>query len=221
MDTFKTFDAPYHSEKSRPSSNTSFNKSDMPAGPLKATKNLDKDSLDSNSTTTKDKLKENANPCKSFSRFLVSNVGMISIVLLYVFGGAYLFQILEQHDEISKCQSGEGEWTTSLQSMRAQLFNYIYLNTTSNPWLPVDNSSGTITTTTKDGPSIYQPKLTGWLTDFRDKIISLNSHYKYTGQDCEGQSMWAYFSSVLFTFSVVSTIGYGHIAVIIFVILCQ
>ena len=213
MDTFKSFDAPFHSDKSRPTSSTSNgSKTEASIAPLKAKNNPEKDNLNLDGQIEKDKLKED-NPFKGFSRFLVTNVGMITIVLLYVFGGAYLFQILEQHDEISRCQSGEGAYTTALQSLRSQLFNYIYLNTTSNPWLPVDNSSGTVSATTKDGPSIYQPKLTTWLKDFRDNIIALNSDYKYRGQDCETQSMWTYFSSVLFTFSVVSTIGYGHIAV--------
>ena len=206
MSASKSFDAPFQVETSRPNSGNNEN---ISVDPLKAKNNLITTNSDINSEKSKEKTLG-----KKFSRFLVSNVGMITIVLCYIFGGAYLFQILEQHDEISKCQSGEGEWTTDLQALRSQLFNYIYLNTTNNPWLPYDNSSGLVDTSlSKDGPNIYNPILTQWLIDFRVKIIQLNSNYKYNGQDCENESMWTYFSALLFTFSVVSTIGYGHVAV--------
>jgi len=205
----KSFDAPFQLDTSRPASGN-MDDNDMTVDPLKA-KN-EKQILDE--ASIKEKQASEKTLGKKFSRFLVTNIGMITVVLLYVFGGAYLFQILEQHDEISRCQTAEGQWTTQLQAMRSKLFNYIYLNTTSNPWIPFDNSSGLANTAlTKDGPSIYNPKITGWLSQFSTDIRSLQSTYKYRGQDCETQSMWTYFSALLFTFSVVSTIGYGHIAV--------
>ena len=204
----KSFDAPFQMDTSRPTSGHIDD--DMLVDPLKA--KHEKNIIDAE--TLKESQANEKTAGKKFSRFLVTNIGMITVVLIYLFGGAYLFQILEQHDEISRCQTGEGTWTTQLQAMRSQLFNYIYLNTTSNPWIPYDNSSGLPNTNAqKDGPSTYNPIITGWINNFRDEIISLSVNNKYYGQDCETESMWQYFSALLFTFSVVSTIGYGHVAV--------
>jgi hypothetical protein len=50
------------------------------------------------------------------------------------------------------------------------------------------------------------------LEDFRDKIIEISHHHKYTGKDCEEASRWSFFSSLLFTISTMSTVGYGHVA---------
>ena len=204
----KSFDAPFQMDTSRPTSGHIDN--DKLADPLKA--KHEKNIIDSQ--TLKEKQANEKTVGKKFTRFLVTNIGMITVVLIYVFGGAYLFQILEQHDEISRCQTGEGTWTTKLQAMRSKLFNYIYLNTTSNPWLPYDNSTGLANTNVnKDGPSVYNKIISEWIKEFRVDIIDLIEKSKYYGQDCENESMWTYFSALLFTFSVVSTIGYGHIAV--------
>lgn len=58
---------------------------------------------------------------KLLVRFFVSYLGMIIAVVLYVCGGAYLFQILEQHNEIQNCQTGEGAWDDLLNE-----YGYIF-----------------------------------------------------------------------------------------------
>jgi hypothetical protein len=147
-------------------------------------------------------------PLKTLLVFILSNFGILFVVIIYVFTGAFLFQILEQHTEIQKCQTGLGKWTNLQMTSRAQLFNYIYFNTTSDPWLPVDNSSTVSSlTTARDGPAVYNPLITSWLYNFTNEVRSIRSDHGYYGQDCESQSMWQYMSALLFTFTIVSTIG--------------
>jgi hypothetical protein len=147
-------------------------------------------------------------PLKTLLVFIISNFGILFVVIIYVIAGAFLFQILEQHNEIQMCQSGLGAWTSMQSTYRTKLFNYIYFNTTSDPWLPADNSSTVSSLTgTRDGPSVYNPLITSWLYNFSSQVLSTQSSYAYYGQDCEAQSMWIFMSSVLFTFQVVATIG--------------
>lgn len=153
---------------------------------------------------------------KSFLGFVLKNFGILFVVIFYVVGGAFLFKILEQHTEIQNCQSGEGEWNKLRIQYRSKIFNYIHFNTTPNPWLPVDNATieaGLFVE--KDGPPVYQPLLTNWVVDFRKKIFNISREYGYAGQDCEKQSSWTFFSSLLFTITIMSTLGYGHVAVIL------
>lgn len=45
------------------------------------------------------------------------------------------------------------------------------------------------------------------LEDFRRKIIEIENVNKYTGQDCVEDSKWNFFSALLFTITIVSTVG--------------
>ena len=92
------------------------------------------------------------------------------------------------------------------------LFNYIYFNTTSDPWLPVDNSTVIASLNTpRDGPWIYNPKITAWLQDFAVQVRNYSSTYGYNGQDCENDNLWEFFSALLFTVSIVTTVGKGNL----------
>ncbi|CAF0790763.1 unnamed protein product [Brachionus calyciflorus] len=153
------------------------------------------------------------NNIKAFIAFFIKNFGIVILVIGYAAGGAFLFKILEQHEEIQNCQKGEGEWNKVRIEYRTRLFNYIYFNTTSNPWLPVDNA--TIAAglyTAKDGPDKYDPLIKNWLVELRNKTLNITSEYKYKGQDCEKQSAWTYLSALLFTITILTTLGYGHVS---------
>ena len=59
----------------------------------------------------------------------------------------------------------------------------------------------------KDGPWIYNPKITGILKEFGEKIRVISSDYGFTGQNCDQDNLWEYFSALLFTVTIVTTIG--------------
>ena len=140
---------------------------------------------------------------KPVIRFLVTNIGMIVFVILYMLGGAFLFQLLEQHNEIQTCQEGEGEMSNLITSYRTELFNYIYFNVTLDPWLNK--------TTTRVGPDVYNTYLYSKLANLRSDILTIRSSYNYQGQDCIVNSLWNFESAILFAVTVVTTIGYGHV----------
>lgn len=223
MQISKDFDNSLDLESSRPISHSSSFSENVKTSPAKPKEDLQAPSYEKKHNLqpynnnkekelefkTDDKEVKRKKVTKAVIGFLAKNLGMVIIVILYVSGGAFLFKILEQHNEIQNCQMGEGEWTNLRISFRAKVFNYIYFNTTSNPWLPVDNSTIIPSLNTpRDGPSVYNPMLTQWIIDFRDQVHNIRSTYKYTGQDCEKQSSWSYFSSLLFTITIVTTIGY-------------
>lgn len=51
-----------------------------------------------------------------------------------------------------------------------------------------------------------------WLEEFRRKILEIESATSFFGQDCIKDSKWGFYSSLLFTLTVISTVGYGFIA---------
>ena len=149
-----------------------------------------------------------AKKIKAFLRFLFSNFGMLLLTLLYILGGAYLFQTLEQHTEIQNCQMGQGQIESTVSSYRQQLFNYIYFNITLDPWLPVDNSTTVASlSSTKDGPDVFNPNITAIFQQFRTDILAIYSSTKYKGLECVEYSTWNLPSAMLFTLTVVTTIG--------------
>jgi hypothetical protein len=132
---------------------------------------------------------------KGMLRFFVSNLGMIVLVLVYVVAGAFLFQLLEQHEEIQNCQLNEGKSSAMIISYRSELFNYIRFNTTTD-----------VFDQTKDGPSVYHPRLKEIILKLRDDVLDLRDK-KYYGQNCEEESLWQFQSCLLFTMSIVAAIG--------------
>jgi hypothetical protein len=136
---------------------------------------------------------------KKVAKFILVHIGIFLLVLVYAVAGAFLFQLLEQHQEIQNCQFAEGKTQETVKDYRSKFVNYILFNITTNPYL--DNSTG------KDEPKVYNPKISSMLKDMRDEFLSYNSKYKYSGQDCEKQSLWVFSSAFLFAMTVVTTIG--------------
>lgn len=56
------------------------------------------------------------------------------------------------------------------------------------------------------------PLIRSFLVEFRRKIIEIQVNTSYYGQDCVLDSKWSLSSSLLFTITSVSTVGYGFIA---------
>ena len=138
------------------------------------------------------------------------NFGPTIGILLYVILGAVLFRIVEQNLSLQSCERGSGNSTTMITNYRNKIFNYIYLNTTA--MLP--NSSSAALIATRDTTDTYTKQVMSYLTSMRDEIVLIKSTYGYYGQtDCAKTNLWSMESAMLFTISIVTTIGYGHVTV--------
>jgi hypothetical protein len=141
-------------------------------------------------------------------KFLFDNFGVLLVAIAYIVCGAYTFQFIEQPNEIASCQTGESVWKKLLYDYRVAFYNYIYYNTTSNSYLLLNDPYAIPSlVSARDNSTVYQPKLTQMLEDFRDEILSITSDSNYAGQDCVGDSQWNTMSAILFTMSIVTTIG--------------
>lgn len=113
----------YYQDFDRPASNQS-RRPESTASALRAKSGLKKQRpIDKNKNDQENSRK---GAFKLLIQFLVSYVGLIAAVGLYVAGGAYLFQILEQHNTVQNCQIGEGEWDNLRVSYRFVLVVDLY-----------------------------------------------------------------------------------------------
>jgi len=164
--------------------------------------------------------KSNSSVCKAFVRFAFSHIGLIMLVIVFIIAGAFLFQLLEQHATIQKCQEGEGKSNNLIKAYRTFYFNYIRLNLTeievvlykelnmssqSNYDLYIQKKIEFINSYHKDAQEN--------LLKFRDEIIAIEKNFKYRGQNCINDTSWTIESSLLYTLTLLSTIGYGHVTV--------
>lgn len=139
--------------------------------------------------------KKNQNCCKRISKFLFSHIGLVAMVVIYAVAGAFLFQLLEQHNEAKNCQEGKGQESTNIVNLKSHLLSYIQFNISSSP-----------TDTTKDNETVANQKIEDWLTTFRDDVLTVRSTYAYSGQDCE-KYKWNFPGALLFAVTVITTIG--------------
>lgn len=124
---------------------------------------------------------------KSVSKFLCSHVGMCIMVILYCIAGGFVFEHLEKDNEIQICKDSRKEYD-SIEKKTLDKFRDI------NQMTPNETLS--------------------ILQMFRDSCVSIG----YTGDVCEligkenGTAFsWSLPGAILFSITIVSTIGYGHI----------
>ena len=146
------------------------------------------------------------NFCKSISKLIFSHIGLVIIVVVWVIIGGTLFQLLEQNQEIEDCQKGRSEENDKIVLLRSKLLDYIQSNITSNP-----------IETGKDNETVANLNIEKWLQEFRNQTIEIRNDYRYTGNDCE-QPKWNFPGSLLFAVTAITTIGYGNIAPVSFLL---
>ena len=54
-------------------------------------------------------------------------------------------------------------------------------------------------------------QIADYLSNFTDDVYDRRSDFRYTGQDCSTTSAWNFPSALLFTITVITTIGYGYV----------
>jgi len=166
---------------------------------------------------------------KTIMRLTFSNVGLVTIVVIYTCLGALMFRLLEQHEELRLCEAGKGKLMKTVQELKDDIVSYVLYNVTNidlntgekKPELKKNISMADafdnyyIRTETENG--IYIGKLNEsniidlMLKDYRNEIHNIDSKFKYRGQDCVEDTRWTFSSALLFSLTVISTIGYGHV----------
>lgn len=157
---------------------------------------------------------------KLLTKFAFSNFGLVLVICLYASLGALMFQLLEQHEELRMCEEGRGKYMKELFDLKEGLFRYVLYNVTSvemsssSNRLNFDEEEKNLTSTSLNFTSENQmPEVVidQMLRDFRDVVLSIEAKYKYFGRDCVENSKWKFFSSLLFSITIITTIGYGHV----------
>jgi hypothetical protein len=134
--------------------------------------------------------------CKKVSKFLFSHIGLVAMVVIYAVAGAFLFELLEQHEEAKSCQEGKGAESTNIVNLKSLLLTYIQFNITSNPF-----------DTSKDNETVANNNIELWLQNYRDQVLSVKETYRYSGQDCNSPK-WNFAGALLFAITVITTIGF-------------
>ncbi|KAK3582069.1 hypothetical protein CHS0354_013447 [Potamilus streckersoni] len=132
---------------------------------------------------------------KKFFTLFFSYFGLMITVILCMSAGASIFEFLEKDNEVQECFDTFKDYhkmeNMTLESLKTVIYS-------SKP-----ESEG------------LMPQVVGILETFRDNIF----YIKYDGRDCamygrpEGpQYKWSWLGSFLFVVTIVTSIGYGHIA---------
>jgi hypothetical protein len=135
------------------------------------------------------------NFCKRISKFLFSHIGLVLTVIIYSVLGGFLFELLEQHEEIKQCEKGKGVENSNIVALRSKLLTYIQFNITSNP-----------AEIGKDNETVANTNIEQWLQSFRNQTHDVKSKYKYTGNNCDNPK-WNFPGALLFSITAITTIG--------------
>jgi hypothetical protein len=54
-------------------------------------------------------------------------------------------------------------------------------------------------------------QIVSYVENFTNDVYERKNDYRYTGQDCDTTSGWTFPSALLFTITIITSIGYGHI----------
>lgn len=147
------------------------------------------------------------NCCKKTAKFLFSHIGLVGLVVVYAVAGAFLFELLERHQEKLNCQEASGQQSVELTQLKQKIVAYIQYNVTSVSASPVTATYST----ERDNQTVGHAKIGTMLTDYRDFVLNIGAKYRYYGDDCSTINKWTYPNSLLFAITVITTIGYGNI----------
>ena len=135
------------------------------------------------------------NFCKRIMKFMFSHIGLVIIIIVWAVVGAFLFELLETHEEVKNCETGKGQESTNIVSLRSELLTYIQFNITSNP-----------AELGKDNETVANAKIEEWLQNFRTDTFTNYQNNYYNGQDCS-YPKWNFTQALLFSLTAITTIG--------------
>ncbi|CAH1800361.1 unnamed protein product [Owenia fusiformis] len=135
--------------------------------------------------------------CKKFTSFLFSHIGLCGLVVVYTIMGGFLFEALESPHEIkekhkmtqSRNTSLEEIWNLALQLREKKNIEYI-----------------------EDEKRIFVSNLSVIIRDFQVLVYTAAKEGGWDGNDDKRVLQWSYAGALLYSITVITTIGYGHIA---------
>jgi len=120
---------------------------------------------------------------------------------------------------MQRCEEGEGYERSLIRKRSTFIYNYVWFNLSSFEYDIKLNSSYTnqqlieFARRREKFLASYEKDIGLLLYELRDRLIENNRIYNYHGQDCIRDTSWIIESSLLFSISLITTIGYGHVAV--------
>ena len=139
-----------------------------------------------------------------------SNFGLVLTVVIYACLGALMFQLLEQHEELRLCEEGKNKYMKELYDLKEDLFRYVLYNVTSIEISGLDDAQS-LNNQSSEFLGNPEAVIDEKLRDFRNLIFFVENKYKYVGLNCTENSKWKFFSALLFSITIITTIGYGHV----------
>lgn len=126
---------------------------------------------------------------------------MLIVTVIYCIGGALLFNILEGQTELAGCEGSASDMNALITDTKLKIFNYLNFNVTFNPELT--KMTETNDTVYLDGIATYNAVIEEMLIEFRDEVLGNG----YGGEVCEDVNSWQFLSGLLWTMTVVTSIG--------------
>jgi len=126
---------------------------------------------------------------KSVTSFLLSHIGLLSLVVGYCIMGAFIFQELEKANEI--------ETKREMKTKRLAMTDTLWDITKGMEVLHQENWTAEVTTSLKK---------------FEKQLIIALKEKGWDGKEDETSVTWTFAGALFYCITVITTIGYGHIA---------
>ncbi|KAL4227645.1 hypothetical protein ACF0H5_013085 [Mactra antiquata] len=142
-----------------------------------------------------DDKKEKEGCCKMFWKFMFSHIGLCAMVVLYCVAGGFIFEHLEKANEEEVCFESRREYVPMQNKTLENLRKVILENNLNTNAMMIQMKS--------------------ILQTFRNNSLAIG----YDGRDCDNYGgdngpvhEWSWAGALMFSVTVITTIGYGHIA---------